>query len=225
MVRNADSPNVSLIEKRQRRVRREVATTALAMFSEQGYDRTTVEDIAAAVEISPSTFYRHFPTKSDVVVELPRLRMRDIGEAVAARPAEESLAEAIEAAVQEVSLELGQDAASLKRFEKLLAANTEMRGRLLGEQANDLPLVAEIIAPRLGRSADDLATQVAATAIMGAIRLAFERWCQDGEDENPSQALQQALGVLKPLFTSLADSQPISARTRRRGRPTPSDAS
>jgi AcrR family transcriptional regulator len=216
---SAGPPKESLIEKRQRRVRREVATTALAMFSKQGYDRTTVEDIAEAVEISPSTFYRYFPTKSDLVVELSRLRMRDIGEALAARPDQESLPEAIRAAVREVSLDLGQDTASLKRFEKLLATNTEMRGRLLGEQSNDLPLVAETIAPRLGRSADDLATQVAATAIMGVIRLAFERWSQGGGDETPSQALQQALSVLTPLFESLT-ARVASTRSPRR-HPTP----
>jgi AcrR family transcriptional regulator len=200
-----------LIEKRQRRVRRELATTALAMFSERGYDATTVEDIVEAVEISPSTFYRYFPTKSDLVVELPRLRMQDVGEALAGRPAEESLPEAIEAAVGEVSLELGEDTASLKRFEKLLATNPEMRDRLLGEQADYVPVVAETIALRLGREADDLGTRVAATAIMGTVRLALEQWCLSSGDETPTQALQRALAVLTPLFASLADGGSVSA--------------
>lgn len=146
------------------------------------------------------------------MVELPRLRMQDVVEALAARPPGESLPDALRAAVGEVSLELGEETASLKRFEKLLAANPEMRDRLLGEQADYVPEVAGTIALRLGREADDLGTRVAATAITGTVRVALEQWCLRSGGETTTQALQRALAALTPLFESLAEGGSVPGR-------------
>src|ERR1700694_4306632 len=55
-------------ERKKLKTRESIQRTALRLFEKQGYEETTIEQIAAAAEISPSTFFNYFPTKEDVVL-------------------------------------------------------------------------------------------------------------------------------------------------------------
>ncbi len=193
-------PRVSLVARRQQRIRRSLATTAMDMFLTRGYEATTVEEIVDIVEISPSTFYRHFPGKSDLVVEYSRLRMNEVMVLLAARPAEESLAEALAAAVETAAATLGHDMGQLRHFEELVLNHVELRGRLLAEIHREVPTVASRIAPRLGISSESALAAVIAASIGSTIRLVFERWAQVEGEETPFPAIRSALALLTPLF-------------------------
>ncbi|TMB71576.1 MAG: TetR family transcriptional regulator, partial [Chloroflexi bacterium] len=57
-----------LRERKKQKTRESIQRAALRLFVKQGYEETTIEQIAAAAEISPSTFFNYFPTKEDVVL-------------------------------------------------------------------------------------------------------------------------------------------------------------
>src|ERR1700759_975209 len=88
---------VSLRERKKARTRASLREHALRLFREQGYQATTVEQIAAAAEVSPSTFFRYFPTKEDVVLQ-DDMDTRML-EALARQPSELSPIAAVRAAM------------------------------------------------------------------------------------------------------------------------------
>jgi AcrR family transcriptional regulator len=58
----------TLRARKKQKTRESIQREAMRLFGKQGYDQTTVEQIAAAADISPSTFFNYFPTKEDVVL-------------------------------------------------------------------------------------------------------------------------------------------------------------
>jgi AcrR family transcriptional regulator len=60
---------MGLRELKRERTRRLIADKAFELFTDHGFGRTTVEQIAAAAEVGPSTLYRYFPTKETLVLE------------------------------------------------------------------------------------------------------------------------------------------------------------
>src|ERR1700716_2088893 len=95
-----ERPTVGLRERKKAKTRAAIQRHALRLFREQGYDATTVDQIAEAAEISPSTFFRYFPTKEDVVLEDEYDPL--IIEGLLAQPADLPPLEAVRRTVREI---------------------------------------------------------------------------------------------------------------------------
>jgi AcrR family transcriptional regulator len=164
-----------LRERKKARTRAAIREHALRLFREQGYDATTVEQIAEAADVSPSTFFRYFPTKEDVVLQ-DDLDVLAIG-AFEAQPADLSPVAAFRAAAQQAFASLGEDElARLRETTELTMTVPEVRARAMDELARTIGVIAEAAARRSGRDADDFAVRIVAGAIVGVIMAATMPW-------------------------------------------------
>ncbi|WP_174189205.1 acyl-CoA-like ligand-binding transcription factor [Nocardia barduliensis] len=156
-----------LRERKKERTRRNIRVEAFRLFREQGYNETTIEQIAAAAEVSPSTFFRYFPTKEQLVLadDLDPLML----EALRRQPREVSPLQAFRGAVAEVFSTLPPaELAFEQERQALLYHVPELRSAIGLEIVRSIDLLADLLADHVGRSADDFEVRVAAGAVAGA---------------------------------------------------------
>src|SRR5215204_2082190 len=102
-VRSPASPSQivgGLRERKKARTREALHDAAMDLFSLRGFDGTTVEEIAAACEVSPRTFFRYFPTKEDVLFADGEARRERLLAVIAERPIDEPAFGALQAAMR-----------------------------------------------------------------------------------------------------------------------------
>ena len=182
----------SLRERKKARTRASLREHALRLFREQGYLATTVEQIAAAAEVSPSTFFRYFPTKEDVVLQ-DDMDTRVL-EALARQPAALSPIAAVRAAMREAWTSFTpQEWAQLREGAKLSVSVPEIRARAMNEFSRTINVIAEALASRAGRDPHDLPVRVLAGAVVGVMMAVFLPDKLDAETEAEAEALAEAL--------------------------------
>jgi AcrR family transcriptional regulator len=171
----AHGPAGGLRERKKARTRASIREHALRLFQEHGYHDTTVEQIAEAAEVSPSTFFRYFPTKEDVVlqddfdvlaVELFETQPADLSPIAAFRATAAQMFGALSA----------EDLARLRETTELTFNVPEVRARALDEFARTIDVMAAAIARRAGRSPDEFAVRNVAGALIGVIMSATMPW-------------------------------------------------
>jgi mycofactocin system transcriptional regulator len=159
--------------------RDEVQRVALALFAEQGFEETTLDDVAAAVGVSRRTLFRYYPSKNDMVwgdFDWVLLRLRDLlARTDPAAPLMEALAEA---AVASNRYEPG-DLPELRIRMTLITTVPSLQAHSMLRYAEWRDVVAEFAAQRLGTAPGDLVPQAIGHAALGASMAAFEHWVTD----------------------------------------------
>ena len=156
--------------------REDIERVAMRLFTERGFDATTVDDIAAAAGISRRTFFRYFGSKNDVVWGRFAEGLADLRATLAATPAEVPLADALRAAIvafnalpaEQVPLHR-QRMTVIFSAESLLAHSTLM-------YAEWRAVIAEFVAQR---TSDALLPRLAGHLMLGAAVTAYEQWLDD----------------------------------------------
>src|SRR4029453_6694495 len=163
-MRTMSSPG--LRERKKAKTRRSIQEHALRLIAERGYDGTTVEQIAEAAEVSPSTFFRYFPTKEDVI-------LRDdydpiLVEALLRQPPELAPIPALRAALRAVFGTVYAEARDeLYRRTRLQMDVPALRARLMQQQLETFQTFAGAMAARTGREPTDPDVRAFAGAFMG----------------------------------------------------------
>lgn len=186
-------------DRRRARARAAIQAAALALFEQQGYDATTVDDIAAAADVSPRTFFRYFATKEEVVFwdEYDPLFV----ELFTRRPADEPVLDSLRHIVADgFARFLQRDRDSLLARMKLIYNTPALRARLWEQQLTIEHLGVAVLAERLGLPPDDLGARVIAAAFFAAILVAIDHWQQNDGRDDLRQLLDAAVGHLSTGF-------------------------
>ena len=166
----SESPAIDkpgLRERKKAKTRAAIQEHALRLFREQGYGATTVEQIADAAEVSPSTFFRYFGSKEDVVaydawdpvvLEVWRAKSQELGPIGAMRYAMNVTFGSM----------TGEQKAEMMSRGQLLYSEPELRTAAVSELIRSSQMVIDELAAMLGRSADDFELRVFAGAFIGA---------------------------------------------------------
>jgi len=156
-----------LRERKKAKTRAAIQEHALRLFREQGYAATTVEQIAEAAEVSPSTFFRYFPTKEDVVAYDAWDPV--VLEAWRSQPPELGVLGTLRSAITAVfgAMTPEQKDEMMSRG-RLLYSEPELRTAAINELIRSSLMVIDELAARLGRPADDFEVRVFAGAFVGA---------------------------------------------------------
>jgi AcrR family transcriptional regulator len=185
-----------LRERKKARTRASIREHALRLFREQGYHATTVEQIAEAAEVSPSTFFRYFPTKEDVVLQDDF----DIVTLAAfeRQPAELSPIAAFRAAWAETYAALTEEElAGIEETSAMTMAIPELRARAVDELSRTIDVIAQATARRTGRDPGDFAVRNLVGAIIGVVLSATMPWAEDHHTADMFARVDAALAHLE----------------------------
>jgi len=160
--------SIGLRERKKLKTRAAIQKEAMRLFLDKGFDETTIEEIADAAEISPSTFFNYFPSKEAVVFQddLDPL----ILEAFNAQPPEVNPIAALRIAMHQVFGKLPDDVLALTNERmKLVISTPALRAAPLNEFAQLIDQIADLIAHREGRDPKDFAVRNLSGALLGVL--------------------------------------------------------
>ncbi|MFF7184910.1 TetR family transcriptional regulator [Streptomyces sp. NPDC008222] len=172
-----------LRERKKAKTRRLLQQEALRLFTEQGYDETTVEQICAAVDISPSTFFRYFPTKEDVVLADDHTPPPE--KAITVRDLSEPLPDIVRATLLDLlEQRIGEDRETTLARLRLISRVQPLRARMWQHQEPRVAHTAALLAERAGQDANEYDVRVTAAVLIAVATETLMYWADhDGEPD------------------------------------------
>lgn len=179
--------------------RRQLEVIALRLFSEYGFDDTTVEQIAAEAGISERTFFRYFPSKGEVLWYQFDDEVAALRSAFAATPPGEPLMDAVRRVVVAANAYSAEDVPELRTRMHLVATVPALAATAGAHYDAWERAVSEFAAQRLGGEPDDLLPLAVGRTTLAAARAAFDAW-QANADTDLTVYLDRALAALATGF-------------------------
>lgn len=205
----ADVPNLGLRERKKRQTRVALSQATIRLCVTRGWDNVTVEDIAAAADVSVRTFRNYFSGKAEAIAASHLERMRCVADELRNRPAGEPLWEAVAHAVRgqfaPSDASTGQSANDQRWRDglRLMLAEPALQGEIVKSSAAAQDELARAVAERTGTDADhDVYPKLVAAVINAGSSVAVEH-CLKAESPMPLPP------VLTEVFDRLAAGLPV----------------
>ena len=189
----------SLRERTRRAVQAEITGHALMLFTEQGFDDTTVEQIATAAGISERSFFRYFPTKEDVVIGDPRPYGLLLQSSIEACPPDVPPWDALREAFGLLITAIHADPVLSLQASALMLSTPALRARHLEKQILWEELLVPNIVQRLhGDPADrPLRAHAIVSAALSCLDAALNEWSRNGTRKPVENLLDAAIAAVR----------------------------
>jgi AcrR family transcriptional regulator len=190
---------MGLRELNAARTRALIADAAYALFAEQGYEETTMEEVADRADVGSSTLYRYFPTKESLALA-PLGEPGVMAAEVARRPVGEPVDEVLGHAV--LALVADSDEAAAETMRQVVEANPRLNAGLLDWLSREYEQLVAALAERTGHPADDAALGASAWLAVFVLQRAG-RLQQSGRRLGPEAAARRVMRDLAaaPVIT------------------------
>jgi AcrR family transcriptional regulator len=170
-----------LRERKKLATRHALEHAALRLVDERGIDRVTVDEIAAAADVSTRTFFNYFPSKEQALVAQDPARRALLQETLAARPATEAPLDALRAVFTAVADQIGDRARDWPLRMRVIAANPALLPHLVAAFAETEQFLVGIVVQRTGLDpATDGYPRLLAAIVMTLLRTTMQRWSEGG---------------------------------------------
>ncbi|GLY80792.1 helix-turn-helix domain-containing protein [Actinoallomurus iriomotensis] len=184
----------------QPNARGRLAQAAMELYSEHGFEQTTVAEIAKRAGLTERTFFRHYADKREVLFAGGSVLEDLFVRAVADAPDSAGPIDAVAAALAAADTVL-LDRESARQRQAVIDANAELRERELIKLAS---LASALTAALRGRGVTDLTASLAAEAGIAVFKVAFARWIAEGERKDLPRLIRESLDELRAVASSLS---------------------
>ncbi len=208
-----DSASIPLRERQRNALRADIQRAALRMFAAEGFDNVTTEAIAEEVGISPSTFFRHVPSKEYLLLGATQRGRAQIVANFHARPPDEDVADSLAAAILARTSQFVDDDETVELWRRAMAsAPAELRRASLLNREDCDELIGAV-ARRLDNTVQsaDLRAGVLVRAAVAAVEYAYEWWLTYDQTESLHTLTERAL---KLVTHGIASPTPPARRRR-----------
>ncbi|MFD6158267.1 TetR/AcrR family transcriptional regulator [Nocardia sp. NPDC060256] len=181
--------------------RERLVVAAVDLFTEQGYDATTVAQIAERAGVTKSTFFRHFPDKRELLVAGQVTLSQLLAEGIAEAPADATPLEAVAAGLERAASAMGPTSRELApRLKAAIASSVELQER---DALKSVSLAAAMTSALIARGVPDPTAALASELGLLAFKRGYAEWSEgDADDELAGYALA-ALDELRAASASL----------------------
>jgi AcrR family transcriptional regulator len=200
---------------------RRIQETALDLFDAHGFENVSIEEIARHAEVSPSSIYRYFGTKEQIVLyDEVDVRLIDrVDKELEDHPPVEAVRRAMTSVLAQY---FERDDELTRRKVRYAFEEPALRAASLEQTDAFVPVMAQALATAAGRDPNELEIQVIAAAIIASLIAAVRHWYAGGAASALTEEIDRALLVLENGLPLTADSTaPPRATPRRRTRRQP----
>ncbi|MEU8972977.1 helix-turn-helix domain-containing protein [Streptomyces monashensis] len=178
-----------------------LVVAAVDLFTEQGYDATTVTQIAERAGVTKSTFFRHFSDKRELLVAGQETLSRLLADGITEAPAGASPLQAVAAGLERASGAMGPENRELgPRIKAAVAASTELQER---DTLKSVGLAAAMTAALIARGVPDPTAHLAGELGVLAFKRGYAQWSESARDDAEGLA-PYALAALEDLRAATA---------------------